>query len=61
MATDDDREGEGTAWHICVLFSLPFFSTKRIKYNEITEEGILTAMKYNGRGKYEENKCLENK
>ena len=46
LATDNDREGEGIAWHICVLFSLPFFSTKRIKYNEITEEGILTAMKY---------------
>jgi DNA topoisomerase-1 len=46
LATDDDREGEGIAWHICVLFSLPFFSTKRIKYNEVTEEGILTAMKY---------------
>jgi len=46
LATDDDREGEGIAWHICVLFSLPFFSTKRIKYNEITEEGILNAMKY---------------
>jgi DNA topoisomerase-1 len=46
LATDNDREGEGIAWHICVLFSLPFFSTKRIKYNEITEEGILNAMKY---------------
>ena len=45
LATDDDREGEGIAWHICVLFSLPFFSTKRIKYSEITEEGILNAMK----------------
>jgi len=46
LATDNDREGEGIAWHICVLFSLPFFSTKRIKYNEITEEGILNAIKY---------------
>jgi DNA topoisomerase-1 len=46
LATDDDREGEGIAWHICVLFSLPFFSTKRIKYSEITEEAILNAIKY---------------
>ena len=45
LATDNDREGEGIAWHICVIFSLPFFSTKRIKYSEITEEGILNAIK----------------
>ena len=45
LATDNDREGEGIAWHICVIFSLPFFSTKRIKYSEITEDGILNAIK----------------
>jgi DNA topoisomerase I len=37
VATDDDREGEGIAWHVLQLFQLPL-STKRIKFNSITKE-----------------------
>jgi len=44
LATDDDREGEAIAWHICDLFDLPVTSTKRIVFHEITENAIQTAM-----------------
>jgi DNA topoisomerase-1 len=30
LATDDDREGEAIAWHICQVFDLPIATTKRI-------------------------------
>ena len=43
LATDDDREGESIAWHICDLFSLSL-ETKRIKFSEITENAILRAI-----------------
>ena len=35
--------------------------TRNIDILILFTDYILTAMKYNGRGKYEENKCLENK
>ena len=44
LATDDDREGEAIAWHICDLFSLSLQETKRIKFSEITENAILRAI-----------------
>lgn len=44
LATDDDREGESIAWHICDLFSLSLHETKRIKFSEITENAILRAI-----------------
>ena len=44
LATDDDREGEAIAWHICDLFDLPLGKTKRIVFNEITERAILDAV-----------------
>ena len=37
IATDDDREGEGIAWHLCDTFNLPVETTKRILFNEITK------------------------
>jgi DNA topoisomerase-1 len=40
LATDDDREGEAIAWHICDVFSLSLTETKRIKFSEITEDSI---------------------
>ena len=44
LATDDDREGEGIAWHICDLFKLPL-TTKRIIFHEITKTAIQDAIK----------------
>ena len=48
LATDDDREGEGIAWHICDFFRLPLKTTKRIIFNEITKPAILSALKNPG-------------
>ena len=45
LATDDDREGEAIAWHICKLFDLPVASTPRILFNEITKPAIQSALK----------------
>ena len=44
LATDDDREGEGIAWHICSLFDLSFEHTKRIIFHEVTEPAIKAAI-----------------
>jgi DNA topoisomerase-1 len=44
LATDDDREGEAIAWHICKLFNLPIATTKRIIFHEITKKAILQAV-----------------
>jgi len=44
LATDDDREGEAIAWHICSLFNLPIETTKRIIFHEITENAIIKAI-----------------
>jgi DNA topoisomerase-1 len=44
LASDDDREGEAIAWHICQLFGLPIETTKRIIFHEITESAILSAI-----------------
>lgn len=45
LATDDDREGEAIAWHICMLFKLNPESTKRIIFHEITKSAIEQAMR----------------
>jgi DNA topoisomerase-1 len=44
LASDDDREGEAIAWHICDLFGLPVQTTKRIVFHEITENAIQSAI-----------------
>ena len=44
LATDDDREGEAIAWHICKTFKLPLTTTKRIIFNEITKPALLNAI-----------------
>jgi DNA topoisomerase I len=44
LATDDDREGEAIAWHICDIFQLPIATTKRIVFHEITETAIQKAL-----------------
>lgn len=47
LATDDDREGEAIAWHICKTFNLPL-TTKRIKFREITKPAIKKAIENPG-------------
>ena len=44
LATDDDREGEAIAWHICQVFNLPISTTPRIIFHEITKKGITRAI-----------------
>ena len=46
LATDDDREGEAIAWHICQVFNLPVETTHRIIFHSITYESLLEAVKY---------------
>tara|TARA_R110001592_G_scaffold63219_9_gene193534 strand:- start:4413 stop:6692 length:2280 start_codon:yes stop_codon:yes gene_type:complete len=48
LASDDDREGEAIAWHICKVFKLPVKTTKRIIFNEITKKAIQDAVKSPG-------------
>ena len=40
LATDDDREGEAIAWHICDTFELSLETTIRIVFHEITGSAI---------------------
>ena len=44
LATDDDREGEAIAWHICRLAKLPVNTTKRIIFHEITRVALQNAV-----------------
>tara|TARA_B100001287_G_scaffold221484_1_gene190592 strand:+ start:385 stop:2673 length:2289 start_codon:yes stop_codon:yes gene_type:complete len=44
LATDDDREGEAIAWHICKMFGLNLNTTKRIIFHEITKPAIQNAI-----------------
>jgi DNA topoisomerase-1 len=45
IATDSDREGEAIGWHICDLFGLSIKTTKRILFNEITEQALQRAIR----------------
>ena len=40
LAMDDDREGEGIAWHICEVFNLPIKPKKRIVFDEFFIRGF---------------------
>ena len=46
VATDDDREGESIAWHVCELFRLPIDKTERIVFHEITKDALEHAVKH---------------
>ncbi len=44
LASDDDREGEAIAWHICDTFGLDLETTHRIVFHEITKPAIRDAI-----------------
>ena len=43
IATDRDREGEAIGYHLIKVLKLKLDTTKRIHFNEITKEAIVTA------------------
>jgi len=45
LATDDDREGEAIAWHICEMFGLSVEETPRIIFHEVTKSALIEAVK----------------
>lgn len=45
LATDEDREGEAIAWHLCKVLDLPPETTRRIVFHEITKSAIEAAVK----------------
>ena len=45
LASDEDREGEAIAWHLCQTLGLDAKTTKRIVFHEITKSAILEAIK----------------
>lgn len=45
LASDEDREGEAIAWHLCQALGLKPSQTKRIVFHEITKSAIEKAVK----------------
>lgn len=45
LASDEDREGEAIAWHLCSALKLDPKKTKRIVFHEITKPAIESAIK----------------
>lgn len=45
LATDEDREGEAIAWHLCEALKLDPKKTNRIVFTEITKDAITNAIK----------------
>lgn len=46
LATDDDREGEAIAWHLCEVLGLNVATTQRIVFHEVTEKALTEAIRH---------------
>jgi DNA topoisomerase-1 len=46
LATDEDREGEAIAWHLCEVLGLDTKKTNRIVFHEITKDAIEEAVQH---------------
>jgi DNA topoisomerase-1 len=46
LASDEDREGEAIAWHLCEVLGLDPTNTRRIVFHEITKSAIEEAIKH---------------
>ncbi|MCM1020757.1 MAG: type I DNA topoisomerase [Muribaculum sp.] len=46
LASDEDREGEAIAWHLCEVLGLDPATTRRIVFHEITKGAIENAIKH---------------
>ena len=44
LASDEDREGEAIAWHVCYILGLDPVKTNRIVFHEITKPAINEAV-----------------
>jgi len=44
LATDDDKEGEAIAWHLCQVLRLPVSTTPRLIFHEVTPTAIQSAI-----------------
>jgi DNA topoisomerase-1 len=44
LASDDDREGEAIAWHVCVTLGLDPATTSRMVFHEITKPAVQQAV-----------------
>jgi DNA topoisomerase-1 len=44
LGTDDDREGEAIAWHICKVCGISVETTQRILFHEVTEFALKRAV-----------------
>jgi DNA topoisomerase-1 len=44
LASDEDREGEAIAWHLCEVLKLDSTKIRRIVFHEITKEAIQKAI-----------------
>jgi DNA topoisomerase-1 len=44
LGSDDDREGEAIAWHVCAILGLDPATTPRVTFHEITETALHQAI-----------------